>query len=164
MNATPIQALRAMGIAISLAALTACASGTTTVTMPVQNAAKVKTVNVAAGQHTVEVDPSQVAAFDAQLREKLYHSNVFSEGNELTLRYRYIQFNPGSQAMRYFVGMGVGKGSQTIEVSFVAPDGRELGKINVGGEISGGMFGGALKEATEKAADEAAKYAVSQFW
>lgn len=137
MNATPIQALRAMGIAISLAALTACASGTTTVTMPVQNAAKVKTVNVAAGQHTVEVDPSQVAAFDAQLREKLYHSNVFSEGNELTLRYRYIQFNPGSQAMRYFVGMGVGKGSQTIEVSFVAPDGRELGKINVGGEISG---------------------------
>lgn len=159
-----MDAVRAFGLATVLAIATACASGTTTVTAPVSGAMKVKTVKLLPAEHTVQVDPGQVAVFESRLREKLYTNTTFTEGDELTIRYRYIQFNPGSQAARYFVGMGVGKGTQTIEVTFLNPSGRELGKINVGGEISAGFFGGSLKEATEKAADEAAQYTLQQFW
>jgi hypothetical protein len=51
----------------------------------------------------------------------------------------------------------------TVEVAFHTQSGVDLGKINVGGEISGGVFGGDFDEAISVAAREAADFAISNF-
>lgn len=154
-------------LALSLACglLAACASGTTTVLVPPTEAAKtsVQAIKVVQGDHTVSPDEDQRALFEAKLREGLYAEGGFREGDDLTLRYRYIQYKRGSQAARYFVGLGTGKGVQTIEVVFLTPAGEEVSKIQVGGEISAGIAGGTIGQATAKAAEETVTYALQSF-
>ncbi len=50
----------------------------------------------------------------------------------------------------------------TVEVTF-SKGGVELSKINVGGEISAGLFGGSFDSAVKKAAEEAANYTLNNF-
>ncbi len=148
---------------LMLLLLAACATGTTMVLTPPETTMTFNNASIEHGKDTVTVDAKASTGYESKLDELLFDSDVFAEGSELTVRYRFIQFDPGSQAARYFVGMGVGKGSMTIETVFLNEQGDEIAKIQSTGEISAGMFGGSFTEAVDKAAQETAEYAQMHF-
>ena len=161
-------AKRAWMLAAILAALTlsACATGTTTVVAPAQvgQGATYPTLKLESATDTVTVPPQARTHFDARLNEYLYAKDSgFTPGDSLIVRYRFIQFDEGSRALRYLLGFGAGKGTMTVEVIFLDKSQKELAKINVGGEISMGVFGGDFDEAISRAAKEVATYAINTF-
>lgn len=142
-----------------------CASSSLMVSQAPTKKVVVSSVHVVPGDSTVTIDPNIAQAFESQLRQNLYagEKGKFVDGDELTISYRFIQINEGSRAARYFAGgFGAGKGSMTVEVTF-SKGGVELSKINVGGEISAGVFGGSFDSAVKKAAEEAANYTLNNF-
>ncbi|MEO1404971.1 MAG: DUF4410 domain-containing protein [Pseudomonadota bacterium] len=141
----------------------ACASGSTTVLEPAQSDFRAETITVRQAEDTVEVDQAVSEEYGVKLAEYLYEEGVFSEGGDITVEYRFIQMEEGSRALRYVVGLGAGKASMTIESVFLDQEGNELAKIQSGGEISGGLFGGGLNEAVAKAAKETADFAIDRF-
>ena len=157
--------MKTMHIAAAMlfAAVAACASATTTVLEPTSNSFKASTITINHGDDTVPVEAEYGAYFRTKLGEELYSEGGFTEGDQLTLRYRFIQLDQGSRASRYLLGPIAGKGTITIEIVFFTPEGAELSKIHTGGEVSGGFFGGSFKSALDKAASEAAEYAINNF-
>lgn len=155
-------ALTASLLSLSLAA---CASGTTTVLAPPSAAFSANSIQIEAIDNTVAVEPEIVAYYGEQLHLALYEDEdrAFAEGSDITVKYRFLQANEGSQLKRWAIGVGSGKGSVTIESVFYDQAGNELSRIHSGGEISGGLFGGTFKEAVERAAEETADYARENF-
>lgn len=149
--------------ALFLAAAAGCASATTTVLEPTETVLKSSTVDIMHGEDTVPVEEEYGAYFRTKLGEALYTEGAFTEGDGITLRYRFIQLDRGSRAARYMLGPIAGKGTMTIEIVYFDPEGNELSKIHTGGEVSGGFFGGSYKSALKKAANEAAEYAINNF-
>ena len=146
-----------------LAAVAGCASATTTVLEPTAFAIKSGSINISHGSDTVPVEEEYGSYFRTKLGEELYKAGAFTEGDGLTLQYRFIQLDQGSRAERYLLGPIAGKGTMTIEILFLDPEGTEVSKIHTGGEVSGGFFGGSFKSALDKAAKEAAEYAINNF-
>lgn len=140
-----------------------CATATTTVLEPPSSTLKTSTISINHGDDTVPVEDEYAAYFRGKLGEELYGEGGFTEGDGLTLTYRFIQLDQGSRAERYLLGPIAGKGTMTIEIRFLDPNGTELSKIHTGGEVSGGFFGGSFKSALDKAAKEAAEYAINNF-
>ncbi|MEZ5893578.1 MAG: DUF4410 domain-containing protein [Parvularculaceae bacterium] len=149
--------------AILLAAAAGCASATTTVLEPARVKMKTETIAISHGEDTVPIEEEYGAYFRTKLGEELYTAGAFSEGDGLTVRYRFIQLDQGSRAARYMLGPITGKGTMTIEILFLDPEGTEVAKIHTGGEVSGRFFGGSFKSALDKAAKEAAEYAIQNF-
>lgn len=162
---TPIARSCAVAMLVTALGIAGCASGSLMVSEPPTQKMTFSAAHVVSGDSTVTVDPQASQAFETHLRNYLYAGKgaKFSEGDQLTISYRFVQLNKGNQATRYFIGFGAGKGTLTIEVTFKSRDGRQLGKINVGGEISGGFFGGDFESAIDKAAQQAASYALNNF-
>jgi hypothetical protein len=149
-------------------AISACASGATTVLTPppALMQATYNTLKIESGTDTVSIPADARAHFEKRLNEYLLTATPptkFKSGNDLTLRYRFIQFDEGSRALRYIVGFGAGRGKMTAEVTFVDGQGKEVARINVEGEISAGFFGGDFDMAISQAARQVADYTVKNF-
>ena len=143
----------------ALVLIQACASGTTTVLSPPESDARFSSVSIVSSEDTVAVEEGLADYYEEKLREYLFVEDGFSEGDELTIQFRFIQLDKGSRAARYFIGFGAGKGELTIETVFLDADGAEVAKIQSGGEISVGFAGGSFREAVAKAAEKTADYA-----
>lgn len=140
-----------------------CATGSTHVVQ----APSVKTL--AASARLVE-DSSGVPVpggvrdqFRAALASQLYRDRVFAEGPELTVKWKFVAFDEGNQALRYFVGFGAGKGSLVVQASFCDRSGKVLATILSQGDISMGAFGGTFDTAVQGCAREIAMYAAANF-
>ena len=157
---------KAIAVVLLAFAVTACASGATTVLVPPTSSpgASYKTLKIESGTDTVEIPADARAHFEKRLNEYLLDGKTkFSPGNDLTLRYRFIQFDEGSRALRYIIGFGAGKGKMTAEIVFVDSQGTVVAKINVEGEISMGFFGGDFDMAISQAARQVADYTLKSF-
>jgi hypothetical protein len=141
--------------------LVGCGAGRTMVLAPSETSERFSEAEITEGQSTVTVPSDMNAAFQSKLAQLIYGPGGFSQGPGLKLKYRFIQFNPGSQFTRWFWGgLGsAGKGTMTVEVTFLDPSGKELAKIQSEGEITSGAFGGPFDLAIQKAATEVAEYA-----
>lgn len=155
----------AASLVLAAALLAACASGTTTVLEPAARGAQApaETLRLVSVEDSVPGHQEFKQAFAAELRERLIDDGRFSEGGDLIVEYRVVQLDEGSRALRYVVGFGAGKGALIIEVRYLNAEGEELGRIHVGGEISGGLFGGGFSAAVDEAAREAAEYTLANF-
>ena len=151
--------MKALYGVFALLLVQACASGTTTVLAPAERDAKFSSASIVSGDDTVDVEEEFADYYEEKLREYLYAEDGFSEGEDLTVQFRFIQLDKGSRAARYFIGLGAGKGALTIETVFLDADGVEVAKIQSGGEIAGGFAGGGFREAIAKAAEKTADYA-----
>jgi hypothetical protein len=158
---SPLRTLMVCVLALLL--LAACATGTTTVLRTPQEKRSFEAVRIVRMNDTVDVDPEVGAYFERQLKDYLYGKAQFKPGEDLTLQIRFIQLDKGSRAARYMFGFGAGKGTMTIEGVYLDADGNELSRIQVGGEISAGFFGGDFKEAVNQAAKEMGEYTVANF-
>jgi hypothetical protein len=154
---------KALLSATALAFLAGCATGNTTVVAaPAAQTQHFQAVRIEQGQNAVEADAAQISLFETTLRQRLTAAG-FSDGEGLTVRYRVTEYHPGNRAARYFAGPFAGKGHLMIEVVYLDQSGAELSRINVGGEISMGAFGGDFGGATRQAAEEASQFAVQHF-
>lgn len=137
-----------------------CGAGKTMVMKPPETAAKFSAVEVTEGQSTVNVPQEVRDSFQAKLSKLLYEEGGFTRGPGLTIRYQFIQYNPGNQFTRWFWGGigNAGEGTMTVEATFLNGD-QELAKIQSEGKISSGAFGGSFDFAAQKAANEVAEFA-----
>ncbi|HEY1372631.1 MAG TPA: DUF4410 domain-containing protein [Candidatus Binatia bacterium] len=113
----------------------------------------------------VGVPAEMKSDYQSRLEKYLYGENGFQQGKELTIRYRFIQYDPGSQFGRWFSGgLGnMGEGSLTIESKFFDSTGKELATIQTEGRIGSGFLGGSYGEALDKAAEKVAEFAKTNF-
>ena len=81
----------------------------------------------------------------------------------MTINYRYIAFDEGSQATRYSLGPIAGGSKVLLEVDFVGPDGETMSTVRGEGSVSGGFFGGSNKNDIQKAIKKIADYAAANF-
>lgn len=152
-----------LAIMAAMFVVAGCATATTTVREPAKAAFKTDTATVEHGDDTVAVEAEYGTYFRNKLAEALYGKGGFMQGDGMTVRYRFIQLDQGSRAARYMLGPIAGKGTMKIEIVFLTPEGEEFATIETGGEVSGGFFGGSFKSALDKAAAEAAEYAIANF-
>ena len=146
---------------VSVTFLAGCGAGRTTVLTPVETPARFTSAEIYEDKPTVNVPGDVSSQFRASLEKELFEKGGFTRGDGLKIKYRFIQFNPGSQFSRWFWGgLGsAGKGTMTVEAKFFDQKGNELAKIQSEGEISSGAFGGSFNLAVQKAAKEIADYA-----
>jgi hypothetical protein len=132
----------------------------------------VTSVAVIEASSAVTVPAEADATFKKKLDESLFTRDGFQKGEELTLTYRFVQFDEGSRFKRWaFFGLA-GEGRLTIEVVYADMSGKELGKImsevKIGSlhnstRLGVGFYGGSSDDAIEKAAKEIAGYSVTHF-
>lgn len=141
--------------------LTGCGAGRTMVLAPAETPVKFSSVELYEDKPTVSLPGDVSASFQAKLAQLLYEQDGFTRGPGLKIRYRFIQYNPGSQFTRWFWGGigSAGKGSMTVEARFLDSSDKELAKIHSEGEITSGAFGGSFEFAIQKTAEEVAEYA-----
>ena len=86
------------------------------------------------------------------------------KGEGLTIRVKVVQFSAGNQFERWFWGGigNAGEGSMHIVAEFFEGS-TKLAQTQMEGRIGSGFFGGSMREAVDKAAEEIAKYAVANF-
>ncbi len=140
--------------------LTGCGAGRTMVIAPVETPVKFASAELFEDKATVNVPVDVSAAFQAKLAQLLYGQEGFTRGPGLQIRYRFIQFNPGSQFTRWFWGgfASAGKGTMTVEARFLDGSGKELARIQSEAEVTAGVFGGPFDVAIQKTAEEVAEY------
>ncbi len=145
--------------------LAACGAGKTMVMEPGTEAVKASSVALREGASTVNCPPSVVALFRSRLEAQLYKPGGFTQGDDVSLTYQFVQYNPGDQFTRWFFGgLGnAGEGSITVQAVFADKSGKQLSKIMSEGKIGSGAFGGSMDFAIQKAAEEIAQYTLTTF-
>jgi len=110
----------ALILAFLIIFLSGCGAGRTMVLKTPVVKQHFSSVEIIEGNSTVNVPADAKNEFSQKLEKFVYGEGGFQKGNELKLKYRFIQFNPGSQFTRYmWGGLGSsGKGTLTIEVKF----------------------------------------------
>ena len=161
------QALRSAALFLSAGLILAgCGVGRAMVIKPPDAKVMVRSVQATEGSSPVVVPPDVKTDFANKLNQYLYEEEGgFQKGRELTISYRFIQYDPGNQFTRWFWGgMGnAGEGSLTVEAKYFDSTNKELATVNVEGRIGSGVFGGALSDAVNKAAEKVAEYTKTNF-
>ncbi|HXG52541.1 MAG TPA: DUF4410 domain-containing protein [candidate division Zixibacteria bacterium] len=160
-----LRSLSLAALVAEAAASSGCGAGRALVLQPPPAKVSVASVTATEGNSTVSVPADVKSTFHQKLEDYLYAENAFEKGKELTIRYRFIQFDPGSQFTRWFWGGigNAGEGSLTVEARFYDTAGNELATIQSEGRIGSGFFGGDFSFAVDKAAEKIAEYAKVNF-
>ncbi len=146
----------------------ACGTGRTMVKEPPQQKRAYSAVKLTRADDTVVVPEEYRVRFVSKIREQLYGTNdkpgPFVEDEDLTIRIKVVQFEAGSQMQRWFWGGigNAGEGSLQVLAEFYDGDAK-LAEIQTEGRIGSGFFGGSMGEAVDKAAEQIATYAITNF-
>jgi len=99
-----------------------------------------------------QANARETAAFiTGELVERLKDEEFFVKGGKkIKIEGRLVGFNPGSQALRYFVGAGAGEGEIAVEVTFMNDSGGAVAKGFAIGTVHGGMYGGTTRSASKR--------------
>ncbi|MFZ1097845.1 MAG: DUF4410 domain-containing protein, partial [Steroidobacteraceae bacterium] len=133
---------------------------------------KINSIAVIEGPSVVPVPAEASAAFKKHLDELLFSKDGFKRGDDLTLTYRFVQFDEGNRFERWASQGLAGEGSLTIEVGYTDKSGKKLGeiisKVKIGSLLNSRVwglffFGGSSDDALYKAAKEVAGYSATQF-
>ena len=156
--------LSAAALAAAALALSACASSNHIVLAPNSTNYMSSKVALVYDNATVKVEDKKVALLNKYLEEALFANNsTFSKGEGLTIKYGFIGYNEGSQALRYLAGPIAGGAKMVIVAEFLDPSGKSLAKIQSEGTVAGGFFGGDSDSAIKGAAKKIAAYAEENF-
>ena len=148
--------------------VSACGTGRTMVMEPPAEKKAFTAVTLERAADTVVVPDQYRQQFLQNIRERLYGTSEkpgpFTEGAGLTIRIKVVQFDAGNQFERWFWG-GIGNaGEGSLQVLAEFYEGQtKLANIQTEGRIGSGFFGGSMSEAVDKAAEEIAEYAITNF-
>jgi hypothetical protein len=158
----------AAAVALVFVLLSACGTGRTMVMEPPAEKKSYATARLERADDSVAVPEELSTMFREQLRAELYGTaeqpGPFTEGDNLTIRVKVVQFEAGSQFERWFWG-GIGnQGEASMQLMTEFFDGdRKPANIQTEGRIGSGFFGGSVKSAVQKATSEISTYAVQNF-
>lgn len=145
--------------------VTGCASSALMVEQPNTSSLRTSTASIAYDKSNVPVDDDNITYTQKRMETEFFGGKVplFAKGDGITIKYRYIGFDEGSQAARYFLGPIAGGSKILLEVDFIAPDGTLLSKVRGEGTVSGGFFGGSNKSGIDQAVKKVAEFAAANF-
>lgn len=150
-----------LGLAIATCSilLVGCSSSVTKVTAPVSQSNQNVSINysdvIIENAKVANVIPQEKQEYYEKKLEELFIKNGTGIGTGLKIKYSFMAFDEGSQALRYFVGFGAGKGELIVKTSFYdAITDTLLGEIETKGELSVGAFGGSFDGTLEKVAED----------
>lgn len=145
--------------------LPGCGSGKTLVMEPSIVKTSATSINIVEGESTVKIPKEVIDKFHSKLAQLLFDENKFDRGSEVTITYRFLQYDEGNQLARWFWGGigNAGEGSITIEAVYTDSSNNRLAKIQSEGKIGSGFFGGDFSLAIEKAAEEISVYTINNF-
>jgi len=145
--------------------LCGCGAGKTLVMEPGENKYSASSVSIVQDQCTVNVPNEVLEEFREKLSLKIYNKGKFKEGNELEIKYRFLQFDPGNQFTRWFWGGigNTGEGTLTVETKYFDSKGNLVSQIQSEGKIGSGFFGGDFSLAVDRAAEEISEYTILNF-
>ena len=156
--------LSAAALAAASLALSACASSNNIVLAANTTNYTASKVALVYDNATVKVEDKKVALLNKYLEQALFDSDArFAKGEGLTIKYGFIGYDEGSQAMRYLAGPLAGGAKMVIVAEFLDPAGNSLAKIQSEGTVSGGFFGGDSDSAIKGAAKKIANFAEENF-
>ena len=69
-----------------------------------------------------------------------------------------FECHPGSQALRFWIGFGAGRGRLSSHWQIVDAEGRILGACQIKGSVSFGLTGGSFDSVLEEAGEELADF------
>lgn len=146
-------------------ALSACANSSLMVEQPYRGDYRTAYASIMPDESTVAVDEDNTAYTQQKMEEAFFQGDnpLFSEGDGMSVVYRYLTFNEGSQGLRYLTGGIAGGSTVILEVDFLGPDGAVMSTVRGEGRVSGGFFGGSNKSGIDKAINEIAEYASVNF-
>lgn len=151
--------------AAAAVALSGCASSMLSVEKPYAGTQRFDTASVVYDESSVPVDADNLEYTKNKMEAAFYEgeSPIFTKGDGLTVKWRYVGFNEGSRLGRYMLP-GIAGGSKILlEADFVDADGTVLSTVRGEAEVGGGFAGGSNKTGIDKAVKEIATYAAAKF-
>lgn len=157
--------LKKLFVGAAALALSACANSALIVEKPNTSSYRAASAAITYDKSSVAVDAENVAYTQKKMEEAFFGGDtpLFEKGEGIGVRYRYVAFDEGSQAARYFLGPIAGGSKVLLEVDFIGPEGGVLATVRGEGTVSGGFFGGSNKSGIDKAIKEVANYAAAEF-
>jgi hypothetical protein len=105
----------------------------------------------------VSITPEVRDVFVNILEEQLFQTGrLFVKGPGMTLRWRVVESDRGSRALRYLVGFGAGQGRFRVLVTLLDERKQVVATKEFRGTQTMGMGGGSFKGAVRDAADATA--------
>lgn len=151
---------------LTLLLLSGCGTASTLTSKPNDSHYKSTYIQVERVACDTAISQENLSFFDQELKTELYfEDNAFYKGDGLILSYKFITHKEGDKLKRFatFGTSHEAEATMVIETTFFAPRSKEICKIETHAFVTGGPFGGSIKEALEKAAREIAQYAKLNF-
>ena len=125
----------------------------------------VHAITIAEANHTVDVPADMREHLKSALEDNLYQHHQFQQGNQLTLRYRFISYKKGDRLKRWLSDStgSWGEGSLVVQTQFLDQSGTVVAEMETEGRIDSGIFGGAIESAANRVAEDLAQYAANSF-
>ncbi|MCM8557749.1 hypothetical protein [Sphingomicrobium sediminis] len=153
-------------VAAAAVSLSACASNSNTVVLENSRVAyEAQNVELVYDEEnaTVDVEEGKLAKLDEYLRSAFVERGFTPGEDGLTVRYGFVGYDEGSQAMRYLAGGLAGGAKMVIVAEYFDAEGNSLAKIHAEGTVAGGFFGGDSDSAIKGAAKKIATFAEDNF-
>lgn len=114
---------------------------------------------------TVDVPEEDIAKMGRFIEQRLFEGKnaKFRPGDDLTVKWSFIGYDPGSQFIRWFIGFGAGEAQMVVRADFYDRDGAKIASIQADGTVSAGFFGGSTDDALKNVANQIALYAERTF-
>lgn len=111
----------------------------------------------------VNVSDGVQLTFNEQLAHHLFCHKGFNHGNDVSVEYRFTQFNRGSRILKCLGGglSQCSQGSVTVEAVCKDSEGNLLGQVQSEARISSALNGRSIDQAIFETAEEIASYAAS---
>lgn len=145
--------------------LSACGTSSNIVMQSSTQLQNVRAIQLAEATHTVEVPAELRNHLRETLEQNLFDEHNFEQGKDLTLEYRFIAYKHGSRLKRFLADStgSWGEGSMIVHTRFLDSNGELVAETETLGRIDSGIFGGGIKDAADRVADDVAQFAASSF-
>ncbi len=145
--------------------LSACGTSSNIVMQSSTQLQNVRAIHIAEAAHTVDVPAELRTHLRETLEQNLFDEHNFEQGKDLTLEYRFIAYKHGSRLKRWLADStgSWGEGSMVLHTEFLDQEGNVVAETETLGRIDSGIFGGGIKDAADRVADDVAQFAASSF-
>ncbi len=157
--------LRLAALLLLTIPLVACTSSNLTVEQASRAPVRINAVNLEPQESTVQVSADAQSYLIERMRNAFLggEAPAFAQGQDLTVRYKFVSFERGSRAARYLLPGIAGGSTMIVEAEFVTPDGQVISRVRGQGQVGGGLAGGSHNSAIDSAVNQIREYAVTTF-